>query len=191
MSPGLAAGTWGNDFSAPKVADHKLLGSNESMPHTPRAVADQNAAAPERNLGPVLEFMRTLWALDHALQSASKRMESRVGVTGPQRLVIRIVGRNPGISAGAVSDILHLHPSTLTGVLKRLESRGIVERRSDPADARRALLHLTARGRALDDVRSGSIEFAVRRALGRLPSRTVQAARTLAESLVEELERLD
>ncbi|WP_248352784.1 MarR family winged helix-turn-helix transcriptional regulator [Anaeromyxobacter oryzae] len=162
------------------------------MPRPLHAVAAaQTAAEPDRNLGPVLEFMRTLWSLDHALQSASKRMESRVGVTGPQRLVIRIVGRNPGISAGAVSDILHLHPSTLTGVLKRLETRGMVERRADPADARRALLHLTARGREIDDVRAGTVEIAVRRALGRLPPRTVTAARTLAEALVSELERLD
>lgn len=157
-------------------------------PSTPTPPPSQE---PERNLGPVLEFMRTLWAVDHALQSASKRMEARNGITGPQRLVLRIVGRNPGISAGAVSETLHLHPSTLTGVLKRLETRGLVERRADPADARRALLHLTSRGRELDDVRSGSVEAAVRRSLGRLPPRTVQAARRLAETLVEDLERIE
>jgi MarR family transcriptional regulator, organic hydroperoxide resistance regulator len=142
----------------------------------------------EHDLGPVLAFMRTLWALDHALQSASKRMESRSGVTGPQRLVIRIVGRHPGISAGEVSEILHLHPSTLTGVLKRLGARGLVERRADPLDARRALLFLTARGRSVDAQRAGTVENAVRHVLHRLNERTVQGTRSLAEALVEELE---
>ena len=75
-------------------------------------------------LGAVLDFMRLLWAVDHALQSASKRMESAFGMTSPQRLVVRIVGRFPGIAAGRVAEILHVHPSTLTGVLKRLEARG-------------------------------------------------------------------
>ena len=51
-------------------------------------------------LGAVLDFMRLLWAVDHSLQSASKRMESTFGITGPQRLVVRIVGRFPGIAAG-------------------------------------------------------------------------------------------
>src|SRR2546423_15613008 len=51
-------------------------------------------------LGPVLEFMKQLWAVDHGLQSASKRMEASFGITGPQRLVVRIVGRFPGIAAG-------------------------------------------------------------------------------------------
>ena len=141
-----------------------------------------------RRLGPVLDFMRALWALDHALQSASKRMETRLGVTAPQRLVVRIVGRFPGISAGEVAEILHVHPSTLTGVLKRLEARGIVSRRADPRDARRALLALTARGRELDRLRSGTVEAVVRRVLQRLPSGSVRSARALAEALTAALD---
>src|SRR5213075_396746 len=121
-------------------------------------------------LGAVLDFMRMLWAVDHALQSASKRMESSFGVTGPQRLVVRIVGRFPGIAAGRVAAILHVHPSTLTGILQRLESRGILQRRPDPRDARRALLMLTAKGRKLDTVKTGTVEQAVRRAIAKDPA---------------------
>src|SRR5439155_23255682 len=104
------------------------------------------AAKPEGadQLGPVLEFMKQLWAVDHGLQSASKRMEARFGVTGPQRLVVRIVGRFPRIGAGRVAEILHVHPSTLTGILKRLEGRGILQRKADVRDGRRALFELTA-----------------------------------------------
>lgn len=143
-----------------------------------------------RDLGPVLDFMRALWALDHSLQSASKRMEAQLGVTAPQRLVIRIVGRFPGISAGEVSEILHLHPSTLTGVLKRLEQRGLVARRADPGDARRALLDLTDRGRDVDGLRSGTVESAVRRALRRMPPAAVRTVREATELLAGELARL-
>jgi DNA-binding MarR family transcriptional regulator len=146
--------------------------------------------APMRELGPVLDFMRALWALDHALQSASKRMEATRGVTAPQRLVVRIVGRFPGISAGEVADILHLHPSTLTGVLKRLEDRGLLERRQDPADGRRALLQLSARGRRADRLHDGTVEAAVRRALRRLRPAAVQAVRDAALALSDELEKL-
>lgn len=155
------------------------------------ATAPRPAASPRppAALGPVLEFMRALWELDHALQSASKRMEARTGITGPQRLVIRIVGRNPGISAGEVADILHVHPSTLTGVLKRLAARGLVARRADPGDGRRALLELTAAGRALDQLRAGTVEGAVRKVLARLDAAAVRTAREVAGALAEELER--
>src|ERR1700730_9851286 len=76
-------------------------------------------------LGAVLDFMRLLWAVDHALQSASKRMESNFAVPGPTRVVVRIVGRFPAIAAGRIAEILHVHPSSLTGILKRLEGRGV------------------------------------------------------------------
>lgn len=155
-----------------------------------RAIKEAPSSGEDKTLGPVLDFMRVLWALDHALQSGSKRMEARLGITGPQRLVVRIVGRYPGISAGEVSEILHLHPSTLTGILKRLVSRRLVERRTDPADGRRALLALTDQGRAVDQMRSGTVESAVRRSLGRLSPRAVQTARGVAEALVKELQKL-
>jgi len=130
-------------------------------------------------LGPVLEFMKQLWALDHGLQTVSKRMESRFGITGPQRLVVRIVGRFPGISAGGLAEVLHVHPSTLTGVLRRLEQRGMIVRRSDPKDARRALFGLTPRGRKMDTLRTGTVEQAVRRILARMPEEAAVAERVL------------
>jgi MarR family transcriptional regulator, organic hydroperoxide resistance regulator len=113
----------------------------------------------------VLQFMRLLWAVGHGLQTASKRMEQQIGVTGPQRLVIRVLGQFPGLSAGALAELLHLHPSTLTGVLARLEKRRLIQRSGDPTDRRRTLLTLTSRGAAIDRLRDGTAEMMVRSAL--------------------------
>jgi DNA-binding MarR family transcriptional regulator len=148
-------------------------------------VAQEDGREPP--LGAVLDFMRLLWAVDHSLQSASKRMESTFGITGPQRLVVRIVGRFPGISAGRVAEILHVHPSTLTGILKRLETRGVLQRRADPRDARRALFGLTPKGRKLDTVKTGTVEQATRRVLTRDPQK-VAAAQEILAALAEELD---
>jgi len=138
-------------------------------------------------LGEVLEFLRLIWAVHHGLEKTSKKMDVRLGVTGPQRLVVRIVGRFPGIPAGRLAQILHVHPSTLTGVLKRLERRGFIERRSDPRDGRRVSLGLTARGRTLD-VAAGTVEGAVNRALHVAGSNQVRAAGRVLKILAETLE---
>jgi DNA-binding MarR family transcriptional regulator len=127
--------------------------------------------------------------VDHQLQSASKRLEATAGVTGPQRLVVRLVGRFPASAAGEISALLHLHPSTLTGILKRLERAGLVERRPDPADGRRVQLFLTPRGRTIDAVRGGTVEAGVRRALSRLSPRVIASAREVLEALSSELAR--
>lgn len=138
-------------------------------------------------LGEVLEFMRLLWAVDHGLQSTSKRMESTLGLTGPQRLVIRLVGRFPGITAGTLANILHVHPSTLTGVLKRLEKRGLLERKSDPLDGRKALFALTDSGRSLDIPSEGTVESAVQRVLARMPRDRIVFTQEVLTALAEEL----
>ena len=74
----------------------------------------------------VLEFLRLFWAIDHQLQRASKRMMRDLGVTGPQRLAIRMLARMPGASPQAVAAALHLHKSTVTGILQRLERQGVL-----------------------------------------------------------------
>ncbi len=135
------------------------------------------------SLGPVLDFIRLLWEVDHRLNSRSKRMRLRHGVTGPQRFAVRIVSRFPGISAGELAGLLHVHPSTLTGVLDRLVRRGLLSRQADPRDARRALLRVTASGRRIDRLDRGTIEASVRLALARLTPAQLAASRRALETL--------
>ena len=149
--------------------------------------------APEKEpvLGTTLEFMRLLWALAHTMQSRSKRMEAELGVTGPQRLVLRILGRSPGVTAGALARAMCVHPSTLTGVLRRLQSRGLLDRKKDRADGRRALLVLTVAGKKLDALHAGSVEAAVRRTLARVQKSELETARSVVSMLTDELGRQD
>jgi MarR family transcriptional regulator, organic hydroperoxide resistance regulator len=140
-------------------------------------------------LGEVLDFMSLIWRVDHALQRTSKRMESTLGVTGPQRLVLRMVGRFPGITAGHLARLLHVHPSTLTGILKRLEQQRLLHRRSDPRDGRRCLLALTAEGRRFDVETEGTVEAAIQNVLENAPQAQVNAARQLLSAISDALEQ--
>jgi DNA-binding MarR family transcriptional regulator len=146
--------------------------------------------APEEELGEVLDFMRLIWSVDHGLQSLSKKMHASLGLTGPQRVALRVLGRRPGVTAGALARILRVHPSTLTGVLHRLEARGLVRRMRDPGDGRRALLELTPRGRKLDVPSPGTVEAVVERVLSGLPRARIRPAADLlsavASALLEE-----
>ena len=140
------------------------------------------AAKPPLAPGDALGFMQKLWAIDHGLRTLSRQMSKQLGVTGPQRLAIRVIGRNPSATAGEVASELHLHPSTLTGVLARLEQAGLVARYVDPGDARRTRLTLTARGRRVNRSRRGTVEERVEAALLRCtPRERAAAGRVLTE----------
>lgn len=144
--------------------------------------------SPFTDLPGVLQFMQLLWAVVHGVERTSKRMTSDLGVTGPQRLVLRVVGLFPGMSAGDLAAILHVHPSTLTGVLQRLVAQRLLQRVDDPRDRRRAMLRLTARGARVNATTQGTIEAAVGKALDGVTVRDRAATRRVLERLAECLE---
>jgi len=139
-------------------------------------------------LEPVLDFLRLLWSVEHGLQRLSKRMQGELGITGPQRLVLRVVGQFPGLSAGELAEIVRLHPSTITGILQRLVTRGLLRRERDPGDGRRARLWLKPRARAFTRTSRGTVEKAVTAALKRVGASDAFAARRV---LVEVARGLD
>ncbi len=153
----------------------------------PRAGATRWDARPE--LPEVLAFMQLLWAVVHGLEKVSKRMGGEIGVTGPQRLVLRVVGLFPGMSAGDLASILHVHPSTLTGVLQRLVDQRLLARADDPLDRRRAVLRLPPRGARANAVRRGTVEAAVAEALAGVGARDLAATRRVLERLANQLQQ--
>lgn len=112
-------------------------------------------------------------------------------VTGPQRLAVRVVGLCPGISPGALADVLHLHPSTLTGILLRLERGGLLTRQANAADGRRHTLHLTRAGQTLNDVRLHTIEDDVGTLLHRLTGTEIACSRDVLNALADHLENCE
>jgi DNA-binding MarR family transcriptional regulator len=152
-------------------------GASESDP-TPSALP----------VGDAIDFLRLIWAVDHALQRRSKSMAATLGITGPQRLVIRIIGRFPSIHAKQLADILHLHPSSLTAVLKRLERRHLVRRWPDERDRRRWLLGLTRQGQALNRAIPGTIEAAVQRVLKTTTRADLDVTGSVLDKLARELD---
>lgn len=145
-------------------------------------------AAPQVAVGDeALEFLRLVWALDHGLQVRSKRMEREMGLTGPQRLVVRLVAKFPAISAGELAGLLHLHKSTLTGVLQRLEERGLLLRKADAEDGRRVRLSLSAKGQRAAKPTSGTVESAVRAVMGRMSAADLDGVRRVLVDLADAL----
>jgi MarR family transcriptional regulator, organic hydroperoxide resistance regulator len=141
------------------------------------------------SLGATLDFLRGLWRINHAMQRMSTRMARELGLTGPQRLVVRCIGAQPGLTAGRLASLLHLDPGTVSAALGRLSRGGVVTRRSDADDRRRVELRLTRRGRALDRPAGHTIEAVVTTVLGGIPARDRATARRVLDALATALER--
>jgi DNA-binding MarR family transcriptional regulator len=146
------------------------------------------AHAPSYPLGPALEFLQRLWGLNHVLEKVSGSMDRRLGVTAQQRLIVRCLGKYPGIRAGQLAALLHVDPGTTSAALRRLEHKGLIERRRDPRDQRRTSLGLTARGRSLDRATPGTVEHAVERLLDHESPEDLAATGRVLEQLTARLD---
>jgi MarR family transcriptional regulator, organic hydroperoxide resistance regulator len=131
--------------------------------------------------------LQLLWAVAHGLESKSKQMRAELGVTGPQRFTLRLVGHFGRLSPGDLAELLHIDPSSLTGILQRLERAKMLRRLRDPNDKRRAILELTQRGRGVLASPALTVEDFVRSAIASLPDRKLRAAQDVLAVLATEL----
>jgi DNA-binding MarR family transcriptional regulator len=72
-----------------------------------------------------------------------------MGLTHPQYLVMLALWQRSPLSVKELSGLLQLDPGTLSPLLKRLETGGLVRRGRDLADERVLAVTLTGKGRAL------------------------------------------
>ena len=92
-----------------------------------------------------------------------------IGLSVPQCDVLTTLTEEEGISQQTLAKRLYVTKGNISGLLDRLESAGLVERRSTAADRRQYEIHLTASGRQAAD-RAIAIQHAfIRTTFGRIP----------------------
>ena len=112
--------------------------------------------APQDNTGtlkdPLLldnQLCYALYAAAHRMTKSYRPMLERMGLTYPQYLVLLVLWENDGITVSEIGRRLRLDSGTLTPVLKRLESAGLLLRSRRQSDEREVEIGLTEHGRAL------------------------------------------
>jgi DNA-binding MarR family transcriptional regulator len=91
----------------------------------------------------------SLYSAGHAFTQLYRPMLDKLGLTYPQYLVMVTLWNQDGRTVKELSGILFLESSTLTPLLKRLETAWLITRTRNPKDEREVLIHLTEKGEAL------------------------------------------
>lgn len=93
--------------------------------------------------------MRVLSPLHQAHRQTSLHLDAvlaDLGVTAQEAQLVAFVAARDGVPVTAVVKLLGVSKSTVTSMLRRLEGVGLLERETNPEDARSALLRATRRG---------------------------------------------
>jgi len=94
----------------------------------------------------VVPVIRELARCYQAFQRASDANIRGMGLTPPQFDIVVTLGNTPGMSFKELGSRTLITKGTLTGVVDRLQARGLVERQASQTDGRSTRVRLTAEG---------------------------------------------
>lgn len=119
------------------------------------------------------------------VREVDARAVAEHGITSAQGGALRTIAEHGVCSLSVVSETLGINASAMTGMAARLEAMGLVERRTDPSDARAVALSLTEQGAAT--VQAADAHFSdVERRLTRAAGGDAAQARAFLAAVIEE-----
>ena len=104
-----------------------------------------NAPVPNRTLSD--NVMIALRKIIQAIDMNSKKLVKRVGLTGPQLVILQEISSFGEVTAGEIARAVSLSQATVTGILERMEKRGLLVRQRSDHDKRRIMVRITESGK--------------------------------------------
>ena len=139
------------------------------------------AAALDGNLG---------WTLNNAARLVQRRLSAKLaphGITPPQWGVLAALWEEDGLSLTALAQRSYFDGPTMTGIVDRLETNGLVERRRERADRRVISVYLTTAGREMRAVLPPMAEEANRELVAGLSDDEVRELSAVLERVISNL----
>ncbi len=136
----------------------------------------------------ISEVMQSLRRIFRAIQDYSHEVNSKFGITGPQLWALKTISQNGRLSLRDLSERMYLHPSTITGLVDRLEKKGYVARQRDQVDRRVIYVKLTVGGRKLVKKAPNPAQGKMIHGLKNLKKRDLNLVYNSVQKLVEIME---
>ena len=98
-----------------------------------------------------IEILVKIRKIVRSINLESKRIEKEFGISIPQLLVLQFLSEQKEFSAtpSEIKDYINLNASTVSGIIKRLEKKGLVARLPNPVDRRASYITVTLKGSKL------------------------------------------
>lgn len=111
----------------------------------------QSLAAKVLDIRYDLQILQSLRRIIRAIDIHSRKLRIQHDITAPQLVCLLSIADDGPITSTKISQHVHLSPSTLVGILDRLEMKGLIQRKRDTKDRR--LVYVTATEKGLETVK--------------------------------------
>jgi DNA-binding MarR family transcriptional regulator len=169
----------------PKASAFLFCPIKNSIPHSnvkPLTYIDIHSMDNHTSVGQVLNGLRVIV---QSLSSASRKAETKLGITGAQRFLLQQLAETGELSVNELARRTHTHQSTVSTVITKLEKAGLVSRTRSVADARVQLLALTAKGRSKLKDKQETVQHRLIRAIDKLSEKDRKQLSALLSEVIK------
>lgn len=138
-----------------------------------------------------LDVLRSLRRIIRAVDIYSRKLKSEYDLTVPQLVCLRVASDHGPLTSAALAQQVYVSPSTVVGILDRLEARGLVERTRSSNDRREVHVAVTDTGRKLAAQGPSPLQNGLSTALKRLPELEQATIALSLQKVVEMMEARD
>jgi DNA-binding MarR family transcriptional regulator len=116
---------------------------------TPAKKTEHVASAADQALLLDNQLCFAMYSASLAMTKSYKKLLKALDLTYPQYLVMLVLWEQDGVTVSELGKRLYLDSGTLTPLLKRMETMGLLHRQRDTSDERRVAVRLSDAGRTL------------------------------------------
>lgn len=157
-------------------------------PRGPGKVRQLDPTAPNevdlRILGSIRKIIRSVDLYSRELKATSE-------ITAPQLICLLTIANNKSMTATTISREVFLSPSTIVGILDRLEVKGLIKRERSQVDRRVVTVEVTELGRKIVKRSPSPLQERLQRRLSELPSTEQEEIASSLERVVSFMEASD
>jgi DNA-binding MarR family transcriptional regulator len=135
-----------------------------------------------------LRILQSLRRIIRAIDIQSHKLAHLHNITGPQLGCLLAVKDNGPLTSGNVAREIYLSPSTVVGIIDRLEKKGLVARTRDSRDRRQVYVSITPMGEKLVTDTPALMQDTLARAIVQLPELEQVSITMALERLTELME---
>jgi len=136
----------------------------------------------------IKQIVGAIRRLIRAVSIDSVKMSRQFSLTAPQSGVLRSLSKSGPVSSASLSRELCVTPSNITGIIDRLEKKGLVQRARKEGDRRVALIRLTEAGDQLSRSLPDPIEIRLIVGLSALSSKEVKRLDNALKQIIDILD---
>lgn len=116
-----------------------------------------------------IRILQSVRRIAQCVEHHSKRLTATHNITSPQLVALMAIAQLGPSTLKSIGRAIHLSPSTVVGIVDRLEEKGLVLRERDTRDRRNVYVTVTAAGQKLVDNAPSALPQGFASALGALP----------------------